>query len=315
MKQRSLFLRSIGGAGIVFILSLSLYAQHPNVMVGDTYEERTAYPNEPSIVINPKNTDEMIVTTNGPIDNYYYSTDGGATWNMSGSYSFGLGLWGDPCVIADTSGNFYFFHLELLWANYTSYKIHCRRLSFAGDTLSSPSFIGYNEPKFQDKEWAAFDPLTNNLYVAWTEFDVYGSASPFDHSRILVSRSTDRGITWSTPDDVSQVWGNCLDDDETVEGAVPAIGPNGEVYLTWCGPEGIVFDRSTDYGETWLDEDIFVADNPGGWAFGPDEIMGVYRADGQCKTACDISQGLYRGHIYVVWSDEYNGSDDHDVWV
>ena len=56
----------------------------------------------------------MLVTTNGPVNNYYYSLDGGENWIRAGEYSFTLGLWGDPCVVADTSGNFYFFHLERL---------------------------------------------------------------------------------------------------------------------------------------------------------------------------------------------------------
>jgi hypothetical protein len=53
-------------------------------MIGDYFPERDYYPNEPSIAINPRNPDQMIVTTNGPVENYYYSDDGGITWTRGG---------------------------------------------------------------------------------------------------------------------------------------------------------------------------------------------------------------------------------------
>ena len=65
----------------------------------------------------------------------------------------------------------------------------------------------------------------------------------------------DFGETWSAPLRLSQVAGDCIDDDNTVEGAVPAVGPNGEIYVSWAGPVGIVFDKSTDGGKTWVKED------------------------------------------------------------
>ena len=43
-----------------------------------------------------------------------------------------------------------------------------------------------------------------------------------------------------------------MDEDDVVEGALPAVGPNGEVYVAWAGPRGIVFNRSLDGDQTWL---------------------------------------------------------------
>ena len=84
--------------------------------------------------------------------------------------------------------------------------------------------------------------------MAWTEFDKLFEPDPSYKSRILFSRSTDAGETWGTALSISDVEGNCLDDDSTTEGAVPAIGPDGEIYIAWAGPEGIVMDRSFDGG-------------------------------------------------------------------
>jgi hypothetical protein len=39
-----------------------------------------------------------------------------------------------------------------------------------------------------------------------------------------------------------------VDEDDAVEGAVP----NGEVYVAWAGPRGIVFNRSLDGDQIWL---------------------------------------------------------------
>ena len=103
-----------------------------------------------------------------------------------------------------------------------------------------------------------------------------------------------------------------MDEDNTVEGAVPAIGPNNEIYVSWAGPAGLVFDRSFDGGNTWLTNDIKIADIPGGWDF---MIPGLDRSNGLPITACDISDGPNRGTIYVNWSDQRNGTDNTDVFL
>lgn len=114
-EARRRYARWGGGVLLLCLLPSPAPGQHPNVLVGDYFSERPNYPNEPSIVINPRNTKEMMATTNGPKESYYYSTDGGASWRQGGTFSFATGLWGDPCVITNTSGNYYFLHLERNW--------------------------------------------------------------------------------------------------------------------------------------------------------------------------------------------------------
>jgi hypothetical protein len=96
---------------------------------------------------------------------------------------------------------------------------------------------------------------------------------------------------------------------------VPAVGPNGEIYDAWAGPAGLVFDRSLDDGQTWLDHDIFVSDIPGGWDY---SVPGIYRSNGLPVTCCDLSNGPNRGNIYINWTDERSnngGNQDVDVWM
>jgi len=296
---------------ILLILSSTLFAQFPNIRVN---QPSSTDPNETSIAINPLDSLNLVAGAN--IRYYYYSTDGGYTW-IQGNLTSPLGVWGDPCVVFDLNGHCYFGHLSNPSSGgYWIDRIVVQKSTNKGISWSSGVGIGYNPPsRNQDKEWIAVDwtnsPYRNNIYVAWTEFDSYGSSNPQDSSRILFSRSTDGGLTWSAPVRISDKGGDCIDEDNTVEGAVPAVGPNGEVYLAWAGPLGLVFDKSTDGGLTW-GVDKVITSIPGGWDF---NVPGIYRCNGLPITACDISNSPYRGTIYVNWSDQRNGTNNTDVFL
>jgi len=269
-------------------------------------------PQEVTICINPK--DPLNVVAGSNLDYYFYSTDGGYTWT-EGRLNSTLGVWGDPVTVFDAEGNLYYGHLSDPADGDHIDRIVVQKSTDGGQTWNDGAGIGLNPPKDQDKEWLAADhtdsPYRNSLYTAWTEFDRYGSPNPEDRTRILFSYSRDFSESWSDPFVVSDVTGNCLDSDETVEGAVPAVGPEGQVYLSWAGPLGIVFDKSLDGGVTFGD-DIFVDSMPGGWNL---YIPGIYRCNGMPVTACDISNSPYRGNIYIMWSDQRNGIQDTDVFL
>ena len=201
------------------------------------YESGTADlgPCEPSIFINPKNPNNIVA--GAVLNSYHYSFDGGKTWKM-GRLKSSHGVYGDPCVVADYAGNFYYFHLAdpdgNNWASSRILEsIIVQKSTDGGKTWNDGAAIGTNPPKQQDKEWTSVNPLDNSIYTTWTQFDKYGSKDPDCHSLILFSKSTDGGANWSKPSTLSQFPGNCIDDDKTVEGAVPAAGPNNEVYVAW----------------------------------------------------------------------------------
>jgi hypothetical protein len=290
---------------ILTIAAINLFAQHQNILI-TTY----ASPNEPSIIINPKNTNQLYGGAN--IATYFYSGDAGFTWTEGVITSPDYGVWGDPVMLCDTTGAFYFFHLsnppEGNWID----RIVCQKTETSGGPWNDGTYMGLNGTKAQDKHWAAVDWKNNNLYVTWTQFDAYGTSDPNYFSNIMFSRSYDAGMTWSPALRINQVSGNCEDSDNTTEGAVPCVGPDGQIYVAWAGPAGLVFDRSIDQGDTWLDDDIFVSDIPGGWDYA---IPGIFRANGLPITTCDTSNGPYRGTIYINWSDQRNGQDDTDIWL
>jgi len=286
-------------------ISLAAFAQHENVMISSSNS-----PEEPSIAIDPNNTDRLIAGAN--INNYFYSEDGGHTWQVATLSSATNGVWGDPVMMVDNDGNYYFFHLSNPASGSWIDRIVCQKSTDGGVTWNDGSYMGLNGNKAQDKEWVAIDRNTGVIYSTWTQFDDYGSSNPNDRSNIMFSKSTDSGESWTPALRINEVDGDCIDDDNTVEGAVPCVGPNGEVFVSWAGPLGIVFDKSLDGGETWLENDIFVTDFPGGWAF---DIPGISRCNGMPITQCDLSGGENHGTIYINWADQRNGTDDTDVWV
>lgn len=271
-------------------------------------------PEEVSIAINPTNPDNIIAGAN--IRYYFYSFDGGETWTQR---TLPSGTWGDPSVVFDKTGRAYIGNLVYGWD-----AIIVRHSDDGGKTWSEPVKLygpssdsakagSFYNSSLQDKEWLAVDltdgPYSGNIYAGWTDFSKYGSTNPKDSSLIVFARSTDRGETFEPFVRVSDKGGNAIDGDETVEGAVPAVGPDGGVYMAWSGSEGIYFDRSFDGGVTW-GEDKLITDQPGGWAI---DISGINRSNGLPVTVADISESSYRGTVYVNWVDTRHG--DPDVFI
>lgn len=269
---------------------------------------------EPSISVNPADPNNLVAAS--VLNNVYYSRDGGFTWEK-GKIKSSFGVWGDPCIVHDASGRAYYFHLsDPTGKNWQSDSILDRIVvqwsDDGGKSWSDGSFMGLNHPKDQDKEWAAVNLETGEVVVTWTQFDKYNSPDEEDKSNILFSRSIDRGETWSDPIAINEISGNCLDDDQTVEGAVPSFGPNGEIYVAWSYDEKIYFNHTKKSGTEWNEENTFVAKQPGGWTM---NIPGLNRTNGMPVTAVDNSEGPYRGRIYVMWGDIRHGETNADIFL
>jgi len=287
-------------------------------------------PAEVSIAINPKNPDNMIAAsfqTGHPpkprAGSYHYVTfDGGKTWKTVMTPNPTNLVQGDDVIAFSSDGVAYHVHLSFdgirlarpvraengmiinvskdggnTWSDGTAAINHINTVNPFED---KPGLVVDNAPASQSK---------GNVYLAWTRFDVYGSANPEHRSQIYFTRSTDQGQTFSMPFRISDTGGDCLDSDNTVEGAVPAVGPKGEVYIVWAGPLGLVFDKSLDGGLSF-GKDKVIGDIPGGWDF---SIEGLGRANGMPVTGVDLSNGPNKGTLYVNWVDARNG--DPDVFV
>lgn len=296
---------------VLFICSFSLsQTQFKNVKIEQAKKGLIKYDAcEPSIAIDPNNPN--IIAAGTVLNDYYYSTDGGNNWTSKRLKSK-YGVWGDPVLLFDTTGRVYYFHL----ANYKKGtwidRIVCQSAKTVDEKFNKGTFPKPNGTKAQDKHWTVLNPKTNEIYMTWTQFDKYASADPRDSSVILFSKSSNQGVTWSDPQRISFYAGDCLDNDNTVEGAVPAVGPNGEIYVTWTGPKGLVMQRSMDNGKTWLPKEQLIHIHPGGWVI---DIPGLNRANGLPILASDLSNGPNRGNLYLNWCDQRNGVDDTDSWI
>lgn len=295
---------------ISYLLAIPLNGQITNVLISTDHE-----PEEVSIAINPKNTNELIAGAN--LASYYYSKDAGKSWSKKILTCDPFSVYGDPVVFWDTLQNAYYMHLSnpnpkiTLGASWVD-RIVLNTSSDHGATYPQCYAFGKAGKKVQDKHWPVVDPKTNEIHVCWTQFDKYESKDPKDTSIIRYARSGDGGKTWTEPKKISYYTGDCVDSDNTVEGAVPCVGPKGEVYVAWAGPKGLVFNRSLDNGNTWLQKETIIDSIPGGWDY---QIDGLYRANGMPFTACDNSKGPNKGRIYICWSDARFGEQNKDVFL
>jgi hypothetical protein len=127
----------------------------------------------------------------------------------------------------------------------------------------------FGKGNFNDKTDLTVDPVTGNVYAAWSDFHGNGC------NEILFSRSTDHGATFSAPLKISSgICGN--------QGPSIVIGPAGQVYIGWQANtggskakapgtvNGAGFVVSTDFGRTFSKARIVVTYTP----FTSDEFSG-----------------------------------------
>lgn len=295
---------------LTIALTLACLAAHTEVaqQVVRVNDADAINPAEVSIAINPANPDNIVAAsfqTGRPprprAGSYnYFSMDGGRTWKtIPVEDPKGL-TQGDDTVYFGSDGSAYHAHLSFLGIRVarppraeSGILVEASKDGGLTWNESVPAINHINSViPFEDKPGIVVDnapesKYKGNVYLAWTRFDVYGSADPECHSQIYFSRSIDGGKSFSMPFRISDNEGDCRDSDNTVEGAVPAVGPKGEVYLVWAGPLGLVLKKSLDGGLTF-GKDKVMGPMPGGWDF---SVEGLDRANGMPVTGVDLSNG------------------------
>ncbi len=246
--------------------------------------------NEPSVRINPKDPDNIVVAYRDfqlgwdpAIRNVTIATttDGGKTWTNQFVNYLDHNRFTDPSVGVDSGGNFYVSTVDWNDSTYDT-EISVRKSTNNGMGWSTAIPIG---PELSyDKDMMYVDesptsPYCNNIYVAFT-----GG----------LSRSTDGGNTFCL-----------LNDTEYRGGAYPTpyTGPNGELYII---DGALDVTTSLDGGQTfpiWKS----VRDSLGfGLSFL--SIDGNISSLNEPLVAVDKSQSSRRGTIYVAWAGEYLNS-------
>ena len=247
--------------------------------------------------------------------NVAYSTDGGATFATApatGPAALPVlpqgGRWtADPVIaVNEKTGDFYFCGMFDPPNNITDeHGVAVARATFSGTTITWTRPVVVRSvllpSGFIEKPWIAVDSLSGNVYVTYTRFTN-------TQDSIVVTRSADRGLHWGPQITLSSAAAGL------VEGSRPAVGPTGEVYVTWkeialngTGQDFMRIRRSNDFGVTWLPEHTAAAffDNFGTGAPGYNREQGIALP----SIAVDRSDGPFRGRVYVAWNECVNFYD------
>ena len=202
-------------------------------------------------------------------------TDGGLTFS-------------DPENISENTGNSFLPQISsegnnvyVVWQDATPIisDIFFARRTDGGLTFSDPENISENA---EDSLAPQISSEGNNVYVVWQD-DTPGDDDIFD---IFFARSTDGGLTFSEPENISENAGHSRS---------PQISSEGNnVYVVWFddtpGNNDIFTARSTDGGLTFSDPENISEENTGS------------------STLPQISSE--GNNVYVVWQDNTPGNDD-----
>jgi hypothetical protein len=193
-------------------------------------------------------------------------------------------LGGDPWLVTGPDGTIY---LASLWNPLSGLALLRGTPHATGVTWSNPTTIIGAGP---DKEALAVDPNNGNLYLTFTRFS--------GGSGIWMYRSTDGGVSFSSPIVVSNT------SSPQLQGSSPAVGPNGEVYVTWSrgypSETGLGFAKSTDGGLTFQVTPIIAT-------VGKFTVPGTDRAPHNPHIAVDLSGGPNHGNIYIAYQTNHLG--------
>jgi hypothetical protein len=241
-------------------------------------------------------------------DGFYRSANNGATWSAGilpglvradsaapGPYEAA----GDPAVVAGPKGTFWYASIAFDRTDAAN-AIAVSRSTNGGKTWSTHFVVQTSATAgrriFNDKDWIAADPSDptgKTAYVAWTLFKNRSSA-------IVISKTTDGGLTWSVPKKVSDLFTND-------QGVVVVVGTTGTVYVT--------FEAFSGSG----DAVAFAVSHNGGLTFDtrliapindiPSPLPGAtFRTNSFPALALDGST------LHVVWSN-WNGSNADVVYM
>ena len=279
------------------------------IMAGRTYGQQYTnfriYPSisnqiEPTIIQHPLNPQILFASaftiyTSFTSEGIYVSTDGGYNWTGNDTCTGAdINLHeGDPGPIIDKNGNFIVTHQGAfpngMYANYSTNM---------GQTWSNNILIAYGD---QEKGTPATDDVTSSLYygrtyLVWTRY-----INPFP---IVYSYTTNGGQNWTQEAQI-----NSTPSGHSSIGGVIAVGPSGEVYVSWAAiinqspfnEDFIGFAKSTNGSTNWtVTENAYDCNGIKTSQLQPWNI----RVNGYPFMDVDKTNGPRSGWIYIVTAEK-----------
>lgn len=241
---------------------------------------------ETAVAINPVDPQIVIAGANGGSGGQvmYYSSDGGTNWTSAGALP---GACCDPTIGWSTDGT-RAYTVTLGAANDVYLSTN------NGQTWTLLDVVGSG---FVDKEYLHVDgfatsPFIDHLYLTWHLNGV-----------MKFSRSTDLGVSWSTPVDLS------VGAAQTGIGSDITSDKNGHLYYIWPTFNGGMtwVRKSTDGGATFAPA-VQIVDTVGSYEF-PLPAMSQRRVFMYTSADSDLTGGTYANSLYVAYTDNTVPSD------
>ena len=318
-------------------VKLGQHAQAPFTNVRVSHDAYLAH-SEPMLAENPKNPLNLVGGSKfftNPAHykfqiGYYTSFDGGCTWADGGVLpGFEKNVTTSDISFAfDNHNDVYEAVLYDAGGSQGKSGIAVSTSTDGGKTFGGPVSVFETHPDqvFSDKPWIAVDqtngPQRGSIYVVWS-YDHNGTCGGINNcsEELAFSRSTDGGKTFSP---ISLVEGNapfCANPAtgrptgstrcDAVQGAIPAVGPDGTLYVAtpyidvMSGPipTRLLVTTSPDGGKTWTTPALVATIHDISGSFPPEK----YRNLSLPAFACDPRTG----QLYLTWSDK--GPRDADI--
>jgi len=332
-------MKVLGKKQVVSCLLLILFL---SVFVGYNFQNASAAPtvganirvtnlssnqNEPSVAVNPTNTQKLAVGYNDYSSggacrlSWSWSDNQGSTWTRGGIFSVsGYSRGGNPIVAFDSAGNCYYAGMV-----YNPYTTSSGTFSQDGSIfLAKSNDGGHTFSVFQktvragsgvnpslDRPWMYINPANNYIFLAWTRRDNAWAAYPNQDMTIWLTRSTDGGVTFSNPIQIGSDLPPASDPyADRCHGVQIATGAGNTVYVSWHTSE-----TGTRGTSDWKPPKIWISQSTdGGVTFGASNLVATKQ---NSKPALFISMATdpASGRIYIAYCERPTSSGDLDIYV
>lgn len=294
------------------------FTQPPYILGPVVSPSTTAPEAEEHITTDPNNSKNLLAmisdfSLNGGFNTskWVFSKNGGTSWKQGfvprqGGFPVTADghVWqanSDPVVAIDKLGNAYLENLYLQAdskGNVTNDGLYvCVATLASGPVFTKAGCHPVRttltkSTNLEDKNWIAVDnsnsKFSGNVYATWTHFTAMSSMLWF-------SRSTNHGVTWSKPIQI-----NPASQNGALQGSQVAVGPNGEVYVS--------YELFTGTGATGKHE--IAKSTNGGVSFGaavaqtPQFTNLSFCVDYRCNSFPALAVNPKTGFIYDVYTDQ-----------